>query len=357
MAEFSSGLAADEALPPRLRRRSRNDIAHATAVAEEACHKCHFVLHFSTFAEQTAIRHEIRNHTELRQAPLRVPRIEESAWDNGQNGTLHWIRSKAVGHAHKPRRQISPGHAGEELLQQHIEYRRRSGRLLRISADDVATNGDGLRSITRWYHHVPADLRCAVTPVHQAADGSEDLAALGECSIMNTFHRILAYLFHGRPAGPWSWLALPEWSACRFPAASLGTPFNLSIRNPVTQDVRCNQLLCRRATGCSRRDGLGGDPCTRCGMVLVDARGGGTNRRAMGREIRQEAGRAGCAPCNAETGCCRVACRRTIHGWARSDRFGPACCQTLGRTEETPSSPHAGVLTINPKPTQLFDRP
>ena len=27
---------------------------------------------------------------------------------------------------------------GEELLQQHIEYRRRSGRLLRISADDVA---------------------------------------------------------------------------------------------------------------------------------------------------------------------------------------------------------------------------
>jgi hypothetical protein len=28
--------------------------------------------------------------------------------------------------------------AGEELLQQYIEYRRRSGRLLRMSADDVA---------------------------------------------------------------------------------------------------------------------------------------------------------------------------------------------------------------------------
>src|SRR6185437_3888365 len=79
------------------------------------------------------------------------------------------------------------------------------------------------------------------------------------------------------------------------------------------------------------------------GMVLVDARGGGTNRRAMGREIRQEAGRAGCAPCNAETGGCRVVCRRTIHGWARSDRFGPACCQTLGRTEQMLSSPHAGA--------------
>ena len=56
----------------------------------------------------------------------------------------------------------------------------------------------------------------------------------------------------------------------------------------------------------------GGDTCTRCGMVLVDARGGGTNRRAMGREIRQKAGRAGCARCNAETGCCRVASRRPI---------------------------------------------
>lgn len=31
-----------------------------------------------------------------------------------------------------------PPAAEEELLQQHIEYRRRSGRLLRISADDVA---------------------------------------------------------------------------------------------------------------------------------------------------------------------------------------------------------------------------
>jgi hypothetical protein len=31
-----------------------------------------------------------------------------------------------------------PRASGEELLQQHIEYRRRSGRLLRISADDVA---------------------------------------------------------------------------------------------------------------------------------------------------------------------------------------------------------------------------
>ena len=28
--------------------------------------------------------------------------------------------------------------AGEELLQQHIEYRRRSGRLLRFGAEDVA---------------------------------------------------------------------------------------------------------------------------------------------------------------------------------------------------------------------------
>jgi hypothetical protein len=31
-----------------------------------------------------------------------------------------------------------PPATGEELLRQHSEYRRRSGRLLRISADDVA---------------------------------------------------------------------------------------------------------------------------------------------------------------------------------------------------------------------------
>lgn len=111
------------------------------------------------------------------------------------------------------------------------------------------------------------------------------------------------------------------------------TPFGISIRNSVTRNVRCNQLLQRRAKGRCRRDGLGGYPCSRRGMVLVDARGGGTNRRAMGREIRQKAGRAGCAPCNAETGCCRVACRRTVHGRARSDRFRPVCCQTLGRTD------------------------
>jgi hypothetical protein len=121
-------------------------------------------------------------------------------------------------------------------------------------------------------------------------------------------------------------------------------------------NVRCNQLLHRRATGRCRRDGLGGDTCTRCGMVLVDARGGGTNRRAMGREIWQKAGRAGCPPCNAETGCCRVVCRRAIHGGARSDRFRPVCCQTLGRTDRR-CRPHTLVLTIDPKPTQVFPLP
>ena len=46
-----------------------------------------------------------------------------------------------------------PPAAGEELLQQHIEYRRRSGRLLRISADDVArmvTDFAASHGITRY---------------------------------------------------------------------------------------------------------------------------------------------------------------------------------------------------------------
>jgi hypothetical protein len=77
------------------------------------------------------------NHAELRQASLRFPRIEESARSNGQNGTLN-------GYAQRPSVMRTnlvdsfPPATGEELLQQHIEYRRRSGRLLRISAEDVA---------------------------------------------------------------------------------------------------------------------------------------------------------------------------------------------------------------------------
>jgi hypothetical protein len=38
-------------------------------------------------------------------------------------------------------------------------------------------------------------------PYH-AADGQEDFAAPGERSAMNTLHRILAYLFRGKPTGP-----------------------------------------------------------------------------------------------------------------------------------------------------------
>jgi hypothetical protein len=111
--------------------------AHVRAAAEEACDKCHFVLHFSTFVEETAIRCGIRIHAELCQASLRFPRIEESAPDNGQNGTLN-------GYTQRPSvMRINlvdsfPPTTGEELLQQHIKYRRRSGRLLRISAEDVA---------------------------------------------------------------------------------------------------------------------------------------------------------------------------------------------------------------------------
>ena len=37
---------------------------------------------------------------------------------------------------------------------------------------------------------------------YRAADGQEDLAVPGERSTMNTLHRILAYLFRGKPKGP-----------------------------------------------------------------------------------------------------------------------------------------------------------
>ena len=116
--------------------------------------------------------------------------------------TAKMARSKAVGHAHKPRRQLSPGHWG-----------RTSSATFRIpptkrqaAADQCqrrGTNGDGLCGIARWYHQVPADIRCAVMPVpYRAADGQEDLAAPRERSTMNTLHRILAYLFRGKPKGP-----------------------------------------------------------------------------------------------------------------------------------------------------------
>ena len=100
----------------------------------------------------------------------------------------------------------------------------------------------------------------------------------------------------------------------------------------------------------------GGDTCTRCGMVLVDARGGGTNRRAMGREIRQKAGRAGCTPCNAETGCCRVASRRPIQaGHEVTDSARSAA--RLWDAQTGRCRPHTLVLTINPKPTQVLPLP
>jgi hypothetical protein len=109
---------------------------------------------------------------------------------------------RAVGHAHKPRRQLSPGHWGRTSSATH-----RIPPTKRQAAADQCrrrgTNGDGLRGIARWYHQVPADLRCAVMPVpYRAADGQEDLAAPGERSTMNTLHRILAYLFRGKPTGP-----------------------------------------------------------------------------------------------------------------------------------------------------------
>ena len=175
--------------------------ARVGEAAEEAYHKCHFVLHFSTLVEETAVHRGIRNHAELRQASLRSPRIEESARDNGQNGTLQWIRSKAVGHAHKPRRKLSPGRGGRTSSATH-----RIPPPKRQAATDQCrrrgTNGDGLRGIA-WYHQIPADLRCAVMPIrYQAAYGREDLAAPGERSTMNTLHRILAYLFRGKPTGP-----------------------------------------------------------------------------------------------------------------------------------------------------------
>jgi hypothetical protein len=113
--------------------------------------------------------------------------------DNGQNGALQSICSKAVRHAHNPRRQLRLGH----------RRRTYSAAYLIPPTKRHAAADQRRRRGARWDHRVAANLNCAITPVsYQATDGSKDLAALGERSTMNTLQRILAYLFRAKPMGP-----------------------------------------------------------------------------------------------------------------------------------------------------------